>query len=152
MYQQTKPKARILQDKLVHCTCIGPCSLSCSCSYNARILEDILVYAHIHNYAHIMLTFKKCAIQREIIWSRNRKGKLPLIVHATHHILFINFSNMYKRYHAILMGVVEQYLVSYILQLFDFKMNIDADKWANIFEIAWKLSRLTWNDLCVLII
>ena len=31
--------------------------------------------------------------------------KLPLTTHYTHPILFINFSNMYKRYHA--MGVVK---------------------------------------------
>ena len=38
------------------------------------------------------------------------------------------------------------------LQLFDFEVNIDADKWANIFKIAWKFSWLKWNDICVLII
>ena len=38
------------------------------------------------------------------------------------------------------------------LQLFDFKVNIDADKWASIFNIEWKLPRLKWNDLCVIII
>ena len=46
-------------------------------------------------------------------YSGPRKEKLPLTTHATHPILFINFSNVYKRYHAILMGVVKQYLVSY---------------------------------------
>ena len=37
-------------------------------------------------------------------------------------------------------------------QLFDFEVNIDSEKWANIFKIAWKLWYLKWNDLCVLII
>ena len=41
------------------------------------------------------------------------KGKLPYTIHATQPILLINFSNMYKRYHAILMSVVKQYLMSY---------------------------------------
>ena len=43
----------------------------------------------------------------------HRQGKLPYTTHDTHPILFINFSNMYKRYHAILMEIVKQYLVSY---------------------------------------
>ena len=42
-----------------------------------------------------------------------RKGKLLYTTHATNPILFINFSNMYKRYHALLLEVVRQYLVSY---------------------------------------
>ena len=38
------------------------------------------------------------------------------------------------------------------LQSFDFEVNINADKWANIFKIPWKLRYIKWNDLCVLII
>ena len=36
------------------------------------------------------------------------------------------------------MGVVKQYLVFFRLQLFDFEVNIDAAKLANIYKIAWK--------------
>ena len=36
--------------------------------------------------------------------------KLPLTITVT---LFNNFSNMHKRYNAILVGVVKQYVVSY---------------------------------------
>ena len=76
--------------------------------------------------------------------------------HAIHPILFINFSNMYKRYHAILMAVVKQYLLSYwaaIVWLFKSEYwRWLSDKWANIFKIAWKLPWLKWNDLCILII
>ena len=44
---------------------------------------------------------------------RPRQEKLPLTTHRTQSILFITSSNMYKRYHAIFMEVVKQYLVSY---------------------------------------
>ena len=37
--------------------------------------------------------------------------RTPLLL--PHSILFISFLNMYKKYHAILMGVIKQYLVSY---------------------------------------
>ena len=54
-------------------------------------------------------------------YSGPRREKQPLTTYATQPILFINFSYMYKRYHAILMGVVKKYLVSYYkLQWFDF--------------------------------
>ena len=41
-----------------------------------------------------------------------RQGKLQYTTHATNPILFINFSTMFKWYHAILMEVVKQYLMS----------------------------------------
>ena len=42
-----------------------------------------------------------------------RQGKLPYTTHATHPILLINFSNMYKQYYKILTEGVKQYLVCY---------------------------------------
>ena len=43
----------------------------------------------------------------------SRQEKLPLTPYATQPIVFLNFSNMYKRYHVRLIGVVQQYLLSF---------------------------------------
>ena len=72
------------------------------------------------------------------IWCKNLRQTVSLI-------LLINFSNMDKRY-------IMQYSwkswrnipCPIRLQWFDFEVNSEANKWANIFKIASKLPWLKW--------